>query len=409
MPTTSYNQRKYASIKKHILILLSWRALTAKKLRSTLTIAGIVIGVGSIFFLLSFGLGIQHLVTEQVVGSSSIKSVDITSPNSKFLKLNEDTVQKISQLGHVEKIGKSISTSGSIKHNEGEVDAVVYGINPAYQTISQLPIVSGRLLSDKDDHAVIINKVTAETIGMKDTSKAIDSKLQILLLLNSSDKNGQQNINDEFTIVGVTDSGSGKEVFLPISTFGQQNDLPYTQIKIQTDSTENIDPVRKQIEGMGYQTASPMDTIDQVNQVFKYFNVILAGFGAIGMIVAILGMFNTLTISLLERTKDIGLMFAMGARRKDMRLLFIFEAVLFSVIGAAIGIILATLLGQLLNIAVSAMAKDRGITQGLDLFATPWWLICALAIFTILVGLLVVFLPARRAERINPIDALRRE
>src|SRR5206468_3453072 len=110
---------------------------------------------------------------------------------------------------------------------------------------------------------------------------------------------------------------------------------------------------RKQIESMGFLTTSPIDTIEQINQMFKFFNVLLAGFGAIGMIVAVLGMFNTLTISLLERTKEVGLMITLGGRNRDMRKLFIFEAVLLSVAGAVIGIVSAIILGQIINLVMN--------------------------------------------------------
>src|SRR6185369_16117416 len=140
-----------------------------------------------------------------------------------------------------------------------------------------------------------------------------------------------------------------------------------------------------------------------------FFNIVLAGFGAIGMIVAVLGIFNTLTISLLERTKEIGLMITLGGRNRDMRKLFIFEAVLLSFAGAVIGIICAIIFGQLINLGMNLVSQHRGVTERFQLFANPWWLILGLVTFMLLVGLIVVFIPARRAARINPIDALRRE
>ena len=127
------------------------------------------------------------------------------------------------------------------------------------------------------------------------------------------------------------------------------------------------------------------------------------------MIVAILGMFNTLTISLLERTREIGLMIALGARRKDMRMLFMLEAVILSLIGSIMGIIMAMITGSILNLVVSRLAHGRGVQDSFSLFSNPLWLVVSLIVFMVLVGLGVVILPARRAEKINPIDALRRE
>ena len=183
----------------------------------------------------------------------------------------------------------------------------------------------------------------------------------------------------------------------------------FSQVKIEAASSRDVAILRPQVESLGFLTASPADTIDQINQFFKFFNVMLAGFGAVGMIVAVLGMFNTLTISLLERTKEVGLMVTLGGRNRDMRKLFVLEAILLSVAGAVIGILMAVILGQTINLIMNGFARKRGVTDYFQLFATPPWLILGMIGFMLCVGLLAVYLPARRAARINPIDALRRE
>jgi ABC-type antimicrobial peptide transport system permease subunit len=127
------------------------------------------------------------------------------------------------------------------------------------------------------------------------------------------------------------------------------------------------------------------------------------------MVVAILGMFNTLTIALLERTKEIGLMIALGARRSDMRKLFIFEAILISFIGSVIGVTIAVIAGKLVNLYINIGAAQRGVADSFELFANPPWVIGSIILGTVIIGIVVVYIPARRAERINPIDALRRE
>lgn len=127
------------------------------------------------------------------------------------------------------------------------------------------------------------------------------------------------------------------------------------------------------------------------------------------MIVAVLGMFNTLTISLLERTKEIGLMVALGARSIDMRRLFVFEALFLSLFGSIIGIIGAFVLGQIVNIAMNQFASHRGVQDSFNLFAYPPLVVGGVIVFMAIVGLVVVYIPARHAEKINPIDALRRE
>jgi putative ABC transport system permease protein len=127
------------------------------------------------------------------------------------------------------------------------------------------------------------------------------------------------------------------------------------------------------------------------------------------MIIAILGMFNTLTISLLEQTSEIGLMVTMGARKSDVQRLLIFEALLLSVVGGLAGLFAAWLLRQLINLILTHFANDNGVTGTIhDFSITPLLVLCTLAL-TVIVGLAVAFYPSKRAARINPIDALRHE
>ena len=127
------------------------------------------------------------------------------------------------------------------------------------------------------------------------------------------------------------------------------------------------------------------------------------------MIIAILGMFNTLTISLLERTREIGLMIALGGRPIDMRKIFIFEALMLSILGSLIGVMGAIILSWLVNLILNILASQRGVEQSFSVFSNNPFLIIGVIIFMIVVGLSVVILPAIRAQKINPIDALRRE
>lgn len=406
----SFHKSRYVSIPLHVLAYMAWRNLVSKKLRSFLTILGVIIGIGAIYFLLSLGLGLQNLVTEEIIGNQSVKSIDVSSPNSAVLKLDSDAADRIEKLTHVNKLGRSFSYAGSLRLNNSEVDTIVYGVDGNYQELANLAVVKGRLLEDKDANAIFLNQSALKAIGIEDTGSIIGQQLNLVIPLRSVDEDGEaQAINESYTVVGVIDSGAGSELFIPGSVFEQAGITQYSQVKLVADNADSIPDLRKQIESMGFETTSPIDTLDQIGQIFKYFNVILVGFGAIGMIVAVLGMFNTLTISLLERTREIGLMVALGGRHKDMRKLFVLEAVLLSAIGSMVGIAMAMLGGEVVNVVMNGLAESRGVRDSFDIFATPWWLTIGLVIFMVVVGLIVVFFPARRAEHINPIEALRRE
>jgi ABC-type antimicrobial peptide transport system permease subunit len=263
------------------------------------------------------------------------------------------------------------------------------------------------LLTAEDNRHVVLNDSALESLGISNPEDAIGQEVFLTVPIKSGDINTK--IEDDFEIVGIIGTGSGSEVFLPSHLVSNAGLTSFTQVKLVVDENENVEAVRSQIESQGFETQSPIDTITEINQVFKYFNFILVGFGAIGMIVAILGMFNTLTISLLERTKEIGLMIALGARSRDMNRLFVLEATILSLVGAVVGIVLSIILGFIINLVMNFYAKGRGVTDSFSVFSNPWWLMLGMIVFMVFVGLIVVFFPARRAEHISPIEALRRE
>lgn len=391
-----------------ILFHIAWRNLSSKKLRSFLTILGVVIGVSAIFFLLTFGLGVQKLVTEEVVGEQSLKSIDIQSPSSDIVSINEDLVNEMRGYANVTAVGVQYSFPGVSSAKGGEIDSVVYGIDENYQELSNFTIAEGRLLSNDDTKAVVVNSAILETLGLKDAKSAVGTQLTVQVPLEKYDAKKKE-VRSAFTIVGVVTSSTGNEVYLPSALFDVAGVPEYSNAKIAVSTVEDVRTVRAQVEAKGFETNSLTDTLDEINNIFRLFNFILLGFGSIGMFVAVLGMFNTLTISLLERTKEIGLMMALGARRRDVRRLFTLEAVIISAAGAVIGMLISWIAGIVVNVSLNLSAQARGVREWFEVFYTPLWAIIIVLIATVIVGLFVVYFPARRASRTNPIDALRRE
>lgn len=399
-----------SSVKFHVIASIAISNLLHKKLRSGLTVFGIAIGIGAIFFLLSFGIGLQRLVTTEVIGNQSIKTIDVVARNSKIISLDDNTTIRVTNIPNVTSVGRSFFYPGSFKVSNSESDSIVYGIDENYEQLTYLNIIAGTTLKDSTEKSgILVNKAALEAIGINQDIEAVIGKSVEIVVPLSKQQDDVQELRQSFTIVGVMDSGSGAEVFIDSQVFRDAGVDTYSQIKVGASDVDNVPQIRAQIESLGFETTSPADTLDEINNVFRFMNFILVGFGAIGMIVAVLGMFNTLTISLLERTKEIGLMVALGARSIDMKRLFILEALLLSLFGSLVGLFGAFLLGRIANIIMNIFASRRGVDDGFELFAYPPLLVLGTLVFMTLVGLLVVFLPARRAQRINPIDALRRE
>lgn len=396
-------------IKYKTLIYMAIRNLIFKRLRTILTAGGVVIGIGAIVFLVTFALGLRDTVNEQVVGSESVKTIDVTSPDTDVIHINDETVATISELSGVVKVAKTYILPGKIEFNKSTSDVVAYGVDDEYLDLLSPQLIAG-VMDASSSSSAIVNLVLLETIGVSDPSQSIDQQIDLKAIMNDENLESEDNPVKTVKIGGVINSGTGAQIFTS-GRFIEENasESDYTQLKVVCDTQEDVYFIRHQIESQGLTTQSPIDTIDEINRLFSIFAFILAGFGAIGMVIAVLGMFNTLTISLLERTQEIGLMIAIGTRRKDVKRLFMAEALALSLVGGIGGIIGAVILGTIINIVLNTIASSRGIEGSISLFSSPILFILAIILFVMLIGYLVVFFPARRAARINPIDALRHE
>ena len=176
---------------------------------------------------------------------------------------------------------------------------------------------------------------------------------------------------------------------------------------VTVDSRENIHGVRKFVEKLGLTPITMEERIGFLDTIFLVVQTGLSVFGIIALVVAGLGIANTLLMATYERRREIGLMKALGMSSPDIRAMFAFEAIAMGLIGGVLGIIAAYFIGLAGNIL--ARATFASTWEGLVLFAYPWWLFLGIIIFSALVGLLAGLYPAMKASRLDPILALRSE
>jgi ABC-type antimicrobial peptide transport system permease subunit len=189
--------------------------------------------------------------------------------------------------------------------------------------------------------------------------------------------------------------------------------IDYTKVQdagqdLRFTDSDGVTALKYEIENIGFATAYVGDTVSEISRVFSLFRVILGIFGLIALIVAALGAFNTLTISLLERIREVGLFKALGMRNKDVYKLFLVESLFIGTFGGIIGLALGGFLGQGINFILSIMAQ-RAHAEAIPLFVTPWFFALGVALFSIIVGFLTGWYPSKRAVKIDPLDALRYE
>jgi len=207
-------------------------------------------------------------------------------------------------------------------------------------------------------------------------------------------------------IAGIVADDSGSTGFLPIRFTDDLGIEYYDSVKVKVESQGFLEETRNTLVERGLSVLALSDTIDQANKIFSVIQVVLALFGLVALAVSAIGMFNTMTIALLERTNEIGIMKAIGASKKDIRALFLMESIIIGFSGGLGGVIIGMGSARLVNMVFNILATRLG-GQAMDVFHTPLWFILFILGFSFLIGLLTGVYPSQRAAGLNPLVALR--
>lgn len=211
-----------------------------------------------------------------------------------------------------------------------------------------------------------------------------------------------------YKVVGVVEDDEAQFIYIPIQDMNILGITNYSQVKVQVDNERNMASIRESIESMGYKTASTGDTVAEVEAFFAGLRNILGFLGFIALGVASLGMFNTLTVSLLERSREIGGMKTMGMVSGEIQELFLAEAMIMGFGGGLGGLVLGAVIGKLISYSVSIVAITQGVGY-LDLTFIPISLVIFIITCSFVVGVITGLYPAYRAKKISALNALRYE
>jgi len=266
-------------------------------------------------------------------------------------------------------------------------------------------------LSTKAIKQAVVNRAMLSVLGIKE-AEAIGKKFMASFVvvgdLLSDPTANIESAQTEYTIVGVTPEEKTPVFYVPfidLRTLGITN---FSQVKVVVKDQNQLEKARRQIESMGYITRSVADTVAQINSLFATARTVLMLLGMVALAVAALGMFNTLTVSLLERTREVGLMKAMGMKSSEVQELFLTESMIMGFFGGILGIVLGWILGKLIGIILSFFAIFKGVGF-VDISYIPLPFILVIVFLSLLVGLVTGIYPARRATRISALNALRYE
>ena len=212
----------------------------------------------------------------------------------------------------------------------------------------------------------------------------------------------------EYTIKGVIDDVDTQYMYIPFADAQRIGIKNFSQVKVVFPDKDKMSTARKEIDSMGFKTNSTVDTVAQIETLFANLRILLGLLGMVALGVASLGMFNTLTVSLLERTREIGGMKTMGVVSDEIQDLFLAEAMIMGLGGGIGGLILGDLVGRALSFGISLIAIVNG--QGyLTLTYVPPFLVFFIMLSSFMVGMITGFYPAQRAKRISALNALRYE
>lgn len=212
----------------------------------------------------------------------------------------------------------------------------------------------------------------------------------------------------QYEVIGVIDDPNNTYFYIPYADIKKLALPNVSQFKVILKEVDNMTTVRKEIETLGFRTNSTSDTVKQIESLFVNLRLVLGILGLVALGVAALGMFNTLTVSLLERTREIGGMKTMGMVSEEVQDLFLAEAMIMGLSGGIGGLTLGYLVGKGLSFAVSLVAITQG--QGyLDLAYIPLNFTIFILITSFIVGVVTGIYPAQRAKKISALNALRYE
>lgn len=390
------------------LIRLALTALRANKLRSGLTTLGIIIGVFAVILLVSIGSGLQSYITDQISGLGS--NLIFVVPGSqtgarggaptvnKLTLINAKDVQ--TRLTGLAQVAPIVSNIANIKNKGLEDKKVnVTGTTSNYSHIIKTDMSSGTFFTDSQERS------SAKVV---DIGQTVADKL-----FPDEDPIGQKiSISGgRYTVIGVLakkGSAFGEDqdnaVLMPIGAaqrlFGVTN---VSAIYISADNFSTIEFVQQQTKDVLMKHLSENDftvetqqqALSTISNITNILTLALGGIAAISLLVGGIGVMNIMLVSVTERTKEIGLRKALGARRGDILKQFLLEAIILSLVGGAVGIILGLSASYVLSIVFVSVV-------------TPWSVLLAF-IFSVGIGVIFGIAPALRASKLSPMEALRYE
>lgn len=406
------------------VVRTAWKGLTSHKLRSFLMMLGVVIGIAALTVILAVGAGTKRKLEERTAQMFAEAPITVIArkPGAGFARgqemgvdaapttlTHEDAEAMRAQIANVQAIAPTQMRSGvPVKYRDASTTTMVFGIVPEWQELRNYDLSEGEFIDAEDVSAatrvcLIGQTIVTELFG---DEPALDQTIRI--------EDTPFTVKGVFAPKGASPMGGDfdNRIAIPISTFSRRlyNVSHLSQIVVALRDPRALDATAAEIEALlddRHGIRSPQDRDFQVRkaeqvvafagQTSRLLTVFLGIVAGISLIVGGVVIMNIMLISVGERTREIGLRRAVGASRNDIERQFRAEALLVTLTGGALGVILGSLVAWVLPLVSKVPA------------GFSWWTVLLAAVFSVAVGLIFGVQPARRAARLNPVEALRSE
>ncbi|MCE5315674.1 MAG: ABC transporter permease [Armatimonadota bacterium] len=399
-------------------ITVALEGLAANKMRAALTMLGVIIGVSAVITMLALASGAQNQAMEHIQQMGTNVLTVFTGRNTKgkaagsfgsneFLTL--DDVEAIAKdCPSVKSVAPEAQTTSQVKYKNENTNTTILGTSPEYLGIRNYQVEEGRIFTAGESKSykkvAVIGPTTAETLF--GTSSPIGQNVRIA--------------GTQFKIIGIFKSKGSAGSFsdpddrlvIPITTCMRR--LMGTQyiraIDVQANSQEVMDQASSELDALirkrhkiaaddeeSFRVRNQTDMIEMAESMGEVFSLLLGGIASVSLLVGGIGIMNIMLVSVTERTREIGIRKALGARGRDIQMQFLVEALVLSLLGGTVGVLVG-ILGSMLVGKLTSMNATVSMVSVVLSFG-----------FSAFVGIFFGYYPARQASRLNPIEALRYE
>jgi putative ABC transport system permease protein len=437
-------------------VSLAFRNLRQAKLRTFLTVLGVSIGIASLAGMVSLGVGLQDQFVDRFIRSGMFDSINVlpgqvqlgglmggssrggrrnapAAPETPPRTLDDAALAELAKLEHVREVYPVVRVPMQVKFGEVTEFTNATGVPMSSQGQGAFQTIAHGSFFANDTAATCMMSLEMANRFVKEKPEQLVGK-DLTLSYAALDAAMQvERVEQPCRVVGIVERETGpmamggsvvSGLMIPLGKArelntalmntqralmrNRGNEGMFQSAVVKVTRPQLTQDVQDRIKKLGFTAFSLNDALQGAKRAFLILDIILGLIGSIALAVASLGIMNTMVMSILERTREIGIMKAIGGSDGDVRRIFLIEASVIGFFGGIFGVVLGWIVGRIINFGANQYIVSQGGPPG-SLFSVPLWLVAAAIGFSIFVSLAAGLYPARRASRLDPIHALRHD